>query len=211
MNRSTFTIAALLLATAAAPALAADVSYTFGGSVLSDDGDRGWTSFTGNFTFNSLTPDGIPNVSTGAYAHSGLPYGMSITLLGGPNTGTVVSLSNTFNILISNNLGGADQFGALAQNASATTSLSLTLSDFTQAVFSSDALPLPEGGLSLASFSFTTFVYESAVGSLQGNITSFNCTNGCTTPPIPEPGTWALMGAGLLGVAALRRRQTAAR
>lgn len=94
---------------------------------------------------------------------AGPPYGMSVVF----NDGSADALSGSFNVLVSNNLGGWDWFGVLAQNASATQSLGFTLIDFSAGVFAGDALPLPLGGLTLANFGSAQFVYETGATSLQ--------------------------------------------
>lgn len=188
------TLLGLSLLTAPA-AHAATVTYTFTGLVDWDEADRGWSSFTGNFSFNSQAVDGIADGSTAAYAHAGAPWGMSVSFDSGAH---VAAYLQVFNVLISDNLGGSDQFGALAQNAAGTQSMQLTLWDFAAQVFGSDALPLPDGGLALADFQWSSFSYESSVGILQGRLTDFVCTSGCApASPVPEPGSLALALAGL--------------
>lgn len=197
--------AATVLFAACATAQAAPVTYHYGGLVDSDDADRGWISFTGSFTFDSSSPDAIADVSTAAYATSGAPFGMSVLF----DDGTSDSLSDSVNMLVSNNLGGWDWLGALAQNAVGTKSLGLSFIDFSAALFASDALPLPPGGLTLADFGSAQFTYESGGGMLQGHLDSFACVDGCSTvPSVPEPETWLLMFVGLLAMGMQARRRS---
>lgn len=186
----------LLLANSPA-AHAVPVTYAFEGTVDWDEAERGWTSFAGSFTFDSLAVDGIADPSTAAYAHAGMPWGMSVTFAGSDT----VAISEIFHVLVTDNLGG-DQFGVLAQSADASKALGLTLYDFTDTAFASDALPLPDGGLTFGTFQWTTFTFESGSGLLQGRVDAFGCVAGCSAvvappAPVPEPGTWALMFAGL--------------
>lgn len=67
-------------------------------------------------------------------------------------------------------------------------------------------------GLVLDTFSFsglsgTQFILKGASTGLV-SVTSFRLA-GLTVSPVPEPGTWALMAAGLVGVAAVRARRRA--
>ncbi len=196
-------VAACAAVALCAPALAAPVTYSFSGQVDSDDAGRGWLSFSGSFTFSSTAIDGIVDPSTAAYAMAGAPYGMNVVF----NDGTAEALDDSFNVLVSNNLGGWDWFGTLAQNAGGSKALGLTLIDFSGGVFASDGLPLPLGGLTLADFDSAQFVYEANAGILQGHLDAFTCTTGCAAMnPVPEPETYALMLAGLLAVGAQLRR-----
>jgi len=104
--------------------------------------------------------------------------------------------------------------GEKAGNADGTATLSLSLTDFSGALFASDALPLPPGGLTLADFGWSTLQYESAAGFLQGRLDSLACNQGCNgfvPPPSPvsEPGTVPLLLAGLGACGFLLRRSRA--
>jgi len=209
MNASIGTKATVLLALlwGTVPAQAAPVTYDFAGVVDWDDAERGWSAFEGTFSFDSAAVDGVPDPSTAAYAHAGAPWGLSVVFDGS----VTVALSDSFNVLVSNDLGGSDQFGALAQDAAQTQALTLTLWDFSQTLFTSDALPLPAGGLQLADFGWSAFSYESASGVLQGALTSLSCTLGCggvvePPPAIPEPGSAWLLAMGLGALRLSRRR-----
>jgi len=211
-TRRTAAIAALALGSLAAalPASAVPVSYLFSGSVDSDDAERGWSAFSGSFQFDSEVLDAIADPSTGAYAHAGSPWGMSISFDGA----APIVLNDSFHMLVSNDLQGSDELGALAGNADGTATLSLSLTDFSGALFASDALPLPPGGLTLADFGWSTLQYESAAGFLQGRLDSLACNQGCNgvvppPSPVPEPGTAPLVLAGLGVCGFLLRRSRA--
>jgi len=204
--------AALCVGALALPASASPVSYQFTGQVSNDDANRGWSGFVGSFSFDSGAIDGIPDASTAAYAHAGAPWGISVSFDGGP----AITLNSTFNMLVSNNLGGMDQLGALGQDAGGTQTISLSLLDFSQALFASDALPL--SALQLSDFGWSSFSYEVAGDSyLDGVLTSLSCTAGCSDalppPPPPasqvsEPASLALLLSGLFSAAAASRRRS---
>ncbi len=211
MKLKTRQLALCALAALCTPVLAVNVvAYTYSGVVESDDANngegRGWLSFTGQLAFDRTATDSIADASTAAYRSFFWPSGINVTF----NDGQSASFASPFDILISNDLGGTDQFGALGSGPGVSDSLGFTLFDFTQTVFSTDALPLPLGGLSLASFQWSQFVYESSLGTVQGHLTSLTCVSGCSIeiPPVPEPQTWALMlaGLGVLGSLSRRRR-----
>lgn len=187
--------AALAAAALAGPAHADNiVSYVYAGVVDNDDAGRGWISFTGQIAFDRFAVDVIPDPSTADYKFSNAPNGMNVTF----NTGDSVGFNNYFDILVTNNVGGTDQFGAQAHDGGAPDSLGITLLDFNQLVFDSDALPLPAGGLTLAPFQLSSFKYESAGGLLSGHLTSLTCVAGCdAVPSVPEPDSLALVLAGL--------------
>ena len=191
----THTLAALCAATLfSATASAAVLSYSFAGTV-DDPLASGYTIFTGSFNFESTTPDSILNPSTAAYAHPGQNWGVGLVFDGTD----AVNVFGSLNILITNNVGGTDQFGVLAQQGSST--VSITLVDFTQAAFSSDALPVAP--LTLANFAFNTLSWEGPNGTLDGTLTSLTLN----AAPIPEPGTLPMLALGLAATAWAARRR----
>ncbi len=210
-NKLRASLASLVLGAAvtlSGPAFA-DVVYSYTGVVDADEADRGWATFTGQLTFDSAAVDQIADASTADYKMAGWPYGMRILF----DDGTAFSFNDFFDILVSNNLGGADQFGAQAHNTGDADSVGFTLYDYTQAVFNSDALPQPAGGLALAMFGWSELKYESSGGMLNGHLTGLSCVAGCDGSPVPtaavpEPSTFALVLAalGVLGWALQHRR-----
>ncbi len=209
MTRSTFpyrlgalALAAMLAAPAAQAAL---VRYDFSGRVDHDEADRGYTTFGGSFAFDSAAADLIADPSTAAYAHAGAPWGMTLAFDGGPG----FTLDAAFYVLVSNDLGGEDQWGLLAQDADGTETLSVTLFDFFGTVFTSDALPTQ--ALTLADFGWSELAWTGSAGLLQGRLAELVCTAGCNgqgpgdpgdpgnppPQPVPEPASLALAATSL--------------
>ena len=165
------------------------------------------TPFSGSYTFDSTAADGTPaDLTTGSYNSAGSPHGISIAL-GGLTLaygGVAIGVTDGYS-----SYGPGDQY--LAGFSGGSTLLSLRFTDFSEAMFSTDALPLSPIALTglFTELNLSDIVDGNQV-DLQGTITSLTCSAGCSgTPPLPEPSIVPLLGAGIgaLGcVRYLRRR-----
>ncbi len=179
--RNLFT--SLMLATAASAAPAASIGYSFTGTVLDDSAGRDYAQFSGSLLFDSSATDLIADPGTAAYAQPGAPFGLQIQFDAGPQ----LIFDSSFFVLVSNDLGGVDDLGFLGTDA-AGDSLSLNLIDLLGTLFAGDALPTQ--ALSLADFGWNTLRWESGGELLQGWLTSFSCTLGCSGDDGPgDPGS----------------------
>ena len=168
------------------------------------------TPFTGTYTFDSAALDAVSSdPTTGSYASSGGLFGITLDLGGLAFAYSSVSIGVTDGY---SSLGPGDQY--LVGFASASTVLSLRFTDFSEAMFTGDGLPLlPPALTGLFTELFFTQV-DLATGEqidLGGRITSLVCTNGCDSlppVPVPEPATGVLvfLALGALGTRRLARR-----
>lgn len=191
----------------ASPAQATPITFGFTGSVTqvpADDPGGGiafGSAISGQYTFDSAALDGIANPAQATYLSSGPGFGLSVQI--GANS---YAVSGSLNVNVSNDVLGADQYGVLADDFTAL-SISLFLEDLSAVVFSSDTLPVVAPAI--GSFAVRDFhLVDTSTGEVQidGTIDTLTCLQGCDGGnPVPEPGTLALLAAGLLS-AALRRR-----
>lgn len=184
---------AAVLGLGAPAAHASPVTYNFAGS-----GD--WASdarpasFIGSFSYDSAATDGIGNGVTAAYAHpGGGSWGLTLSIDGG----TAFTLNGSFNVLVSNNLGGMDRIGLLASDGGSQ-SVDLDLQDFAQSLLGNVSLDALNAGLDAAAFDWMSLLYEDGNDSLQGLLSVLNCVSGCGGTPggDPEPGEGGGAGSG---------------
>lgn len=192
-------IGGLMVGIGASSARASLITWEFAGEitrVLDDDGSLGGmftegTLFSGQYTFESSTPDSWPHVLDRAR------YADAVTSVSGV-VGEVPFFalpSLTGRIFVYDNFDGDSYSGyGAAEFLGAPVEFHLLLSDSTGSVFSDDSLPLSPPDLSL--FDSTHFSLELGPDGdvLAGELTSL----------VPEPGSLALM---VVGLSCLTRRR----
>ena len=163
------------------------------------------TPFSGTLRFDTATPDSAADPQSGAYAHSGAPYGFTLAI-GGLTLGY-----DAITLTVLNDFGGlGDQLGFVFAEPSgcgkdSCAFFSLSLVDPTSSVFASDAMPVPLPAL--AAFLFSDLFYSDTIDGnqveLKGALDSLACIAGCS---VREPGAPALLLAAALAAASARRR-----
>lgn len=192
-GRHLFVFGCIICLIVADAAHAQPITFSYTGTVTDDP--FGLSSFgapiSGTYTFDSAAVDSIPSPATGSFASSGSGIGFTANV-----DGTDHSVLSTLTVNTANNVGGVDQYGAIALDGMLT--LELFLEDATGTALASDALPLLPPAL--ASFGVHQFRLFSDDAEFLGSVTSLTCTAGCSTQPVPEPGALLLVGSALAGL-----------
>ena len=212
MKKTSILAAALITIFSAGAANAATVSYNFSGVTSSTMGSiSGGTPFTGTFSYDSSASGvsspyygGTQNLFANAYSQLTMTIGGKTATEGAPGTMALynnVSPPNsipvgdslyTFNPLSGQGpLHSSGSFTGLTPNY-----IYLGFVDSSGKVFPGNSLP---SSLSLSSFN------NAFIGINYGPTTTISFLTRLS--PVPEPGTWAMMiaGLGMLGFAARRK------
>ena len=182
-----------------------DPSDPFGGTIGFG------TAFAGTYTFESTTPDAIPDSSVGSYSNFGAPFGMTVDI-----GGNLFGANEFLNIGVADDIGaGVDQYTVLAQEGTpfvtpSFLSMQIFLEDSTGTALMSDLLPL--SALDVNDFDSGSFFLDGTVATagglfqfqLQGTIDELSSVS------IPSPSPLVLLGAGWLSwwATARSRRRT---
>lgn len=169
---------------------AAPLSFDFSGAVTDDPFGVSHLGapIAGSFSFDPAALDLIPDATTGGYLSQGGDFGFTVTVDGAP-----FSVAGSLFIGVVN--AGTDQYTVTADNGS--TTLELLFDDASGTAFTSDALPT---SVSLAAFAFRQFRLFDNGAEFLGSVDTLTAG---ATPPVPEPTSTALLGAGLLLMALL--------
>jgi hypothetical protein len=186
-------LALIACALCAGVAQAAPVTFDFTGAVTDDP--FGVSHFgapiSGSFSFDSDAPDVIADPATGGYFSQGPAFSLTAIV-----DGTAYSAVGSLFVGVVNT--GSDEYSVVAGNGS--TTLELLFEDASGTAFASDALP---ASVSLAAFAFRQFRLFGGDAEILGSVDTLTPVG--VAAPVPEPATFALLGAGLL-LLPLRRR-----
>jgi hypothetical protein len=196
---------------------AAPVTFTFTGEVnlvSTSPGDPFsggiglGTTFSGQITFESTTPDLLPDLPLGAFTSpAAAPYGFSVTI-----GNFAFSNSGSLGVYTNNGANGDDRFlaQACADGPGCYLLLGLGLFDYDGTALGSDALPVTPP--SLADFEIAQFslggVFNGNWAYVFGDLQSFACGAGCepASTPVPEPGTLGMVGLAVSRLIGRRAR-----
>ena len=200
------------------PAGATSIYYAFTGVVDGNHSEyANLTTFTGLFSFDPLRPDAAPaDPDDGYYPMNNGGFGLSVDFAGGPSflTDAMANYSLAVHVPQATIVGQPPDYGRFTAHGHVFNQTDRFLDLSFRKNFQTDALP--GGVFGLADFDLAQFFYNGlpqvAPGPGQqppppygivGHLTSLTCVDGCVdvVQPIPnavpEPGTMALLFAGL--------------
>lgn len=162
------------------------------------------TSIVGSYTFESTTPDAIPDSSVGSYSNFGFPFGMNVGI------GGISFATNEFlNVGVANDIGGGlDQYTVLGEQGQPFVDpeallIQVFFEDPTGLALSDDRLPLAVSDLS--DFTFGSFFLDGVRIDNDGTLFQFQIQGSIMA--VPEPHSILLFMVGLFGLGIMRRHR----
>ena len=193
-------MSAAALALLSASAFASTTVYTSSASFLSNVAAGAYTN-----TFTGIAEDPPTTFSGGGFAYSiaadGGLYGVN-DFLSTNQIDDALTINFTGNAVTA--LGG-NFFSVDFVNAFQAVKMTVTLSDGTAVSFTPADLGSSYRGFT-STTAITSLVISAPGQSLYSSLDNFTVGT-VAVPTVPEPGTWALMGLGLAGIAFAARRK----